>query len=392
MPEAITADDFAGAGDAAKAKRKLVGKVADLIDRSGIDLDDIARVERINAWQGFYKTEDSDAEVVDLVSVQLVPTWADGPAWPVVQPAKPTVIRHQKRSTTKHAGRVTVLLPDPQIGYRRYEDGTLDPMHDERAIGCALELLSLIRPHRVVNLGDFLDLAEWSSKFAVHPEFEQVTQPALDAGHRFLADQQAAAGELEDHSLLEGNHDDRIARMVLANTKAALRLRQACEPPESWPVLSVPHLLRLDDLGVTYDSGYPAGRMKLADGHGRQAPLVALHGERTDMGKQARMERQSSVQGHAHHVSSHCETYELDGEAVEVEAWSLGCLCRDDGAVPSTKGGMTPHGRPVMRHESWQQAIAVVTETDDGWDVEPVRIRDGRAHWRGVTVNAPSAA
>ena len=391
MPDPL--DEFADV-EARRKPRDTIGKLADLLERSGIDVADVARINRVNVWQAMSKGEDGEPVVTDLTGIQLVPTWAEGPQWPVVQPAKPCVVRHRAvKALPASRGRVTVVLPDPQIGYRRYDDGTLDPMHDESAMDVALGIIAEVRPHRIVNVGDYLDLAEASSRFAILPEFVGVTQPALDRGHRFLAEQQAAAGpELEQHDLLEGNHDDRLSKMIVQNARAALRLRQAGEPPESWPVISIPHLLNLDKLGVTYTGAYPAGRIKLADAHGRQAPLFALHGEKLDMAKQAKSERQSTIQGHSHHVAVHSETYEVDGRPVEVESWSIGCLSRTDGAVPSTKGGADARGRFWVRHESWQQAAAVVTETDDGWDIEPVRIRDGRAMFRGKLITAGERA
>jgi hypothetical protein len=403
----VAADEFHEASEAGPVTKKLAGKIADLLERSGLDAKDIGKIHRVNAWQGMYAEvvsceachgsggtpEEPCTEchgqptrrvprVVDMVGVQLSPSWEEGPRWPVVQQAAPTTIRHRSLKPVARDARVTVLLPDPQIGYRRYENGDLDPMHDEVAMAATLRLIGAIRPDRIINLGDFLDLAEWSSKFVVDPEFVFTTQPALDRAHRYLAEQRAAAGPEAEMDLLGGNHDDRLSLGIVKNAKAALRLRQA-ETPESWPVLSVPFLLRLDDLGVTYTGAYPAGRIKVAQAHSSQAPLVALHGERLDMAKQAKSERQSTVQGHAHHVSMHAETYEVDGEPVEVESWSIGCLCRTDGAVPSTKGGSDDKGRPFRRHESWQQAIGVVTETEDGWWLEPVRIRNGVAMWNG---------
>lgn len=386
-------DAYAADADARRKPRDTIGKLAELLERSGIDVADVARINRVNVWQAMSKGDDGEPVVTDLTGIQLVPAWADGPQWPVVAPARPCIVRHRALKPVRHEGRVTVVLPDPQIGYRRYDDGTLDPMQDEAALDVSLGVIAEARPHRIVNLGDFVDLGEWSSKFAVLPEFVQVTQPALDRGHRYLAEQQAAAGpELEEHDLLEGNHDNRLSRLIMQNAKAALRLRQAGEPPESWPVISLPHLLNLDKLGVRYTGAYPAGRIKLAEAHGRQAPLYALHGEKLDMAKQAKSERQSTIQGHAHHVAVHTTAYEVDGEPVEIEAWSMGCLCRTDGAVPSTKGGTDDRGRPWVRYETWTQAVAVITETDDGWDVEPVRIRDGRAMFRGKLITAGERA
>lgn len=374
-------------------RRRVLGAIADLLDRNGISTEDIGKVHRLNVWQGFIKDSEGNPQTVDMAGIQLSPTWETGPDWPAVQSAQPCVVRHGTSSRKPCTdANVTVLLPDPQIGYRRLESGELVPLHDEKAIACALELLSVIHPDRVVNLGDFLDLAALSSKFLVLPEFVLTTQPSVDRGHRFLAEQQAAAGQqCETWELLEGNHDNRLPIAIARNAMEAMRLRQA-NAPESWPVMSVPHLLRLDELGVTYVDGYPAGRVKIASRHGSQASLYALHGERLSMEKQAKAERISTVQGHAHHFSMHAETYpDDDGLPLDVEAWSLGALCRRDGAVPSTKGGTDVRGRHVERVESWQHGIGVVTETEDGWWLEPVRIHNGKAMYRGQLVTAPTA-
>ncbi len=54
--------------------------------------------------------------------------------------------------------------------------------------------------------------------------------------------------------------------------------------PEHLQVISKPfHDLAqkmVDELGVSYHDGYPAGRLKLAGGVGSQTPLFAIHGER----------------------------------------------------------------------------------------------------------------
>ncbi len=98
------------------------------------------------------------------------------------------------------------------------------------------------------------------------------------------------------------------------------------------------------------------------------------------MKKQAQNEHVSTVQGHAHHIAVHTESYDLgDGQAEAIQSWSLGCQCRVDGPVPSVKGARDPHGRPVIRQESWQQAGGLLTETDEGWWLEPILVHDGVA-------------
>jgi hypothetical protein len=46
---------------------------------------------------------------------------------------------------------------------------------------------------------------------------------------------------------------------------------------------------------------------------------------------------------------------------------SPGCLCRTDGSVPSTKGGIDLDGLPVGVTEDWQNGVAVFNyEPGDG--------------------------
>jgi hypothetical protein len=248
------------------SKASTLGKVADLLERNGIDVDDIGRVQRMNLWQmGYVNKDTGEAEAIDLVGVQLMPGWADGPAWPVVQAAAPVIAKPRPAPKAERTTRTIVVAPDPQIGYRRYEDGTLDPFHDEAAMALVLQIIRDAKPDAIVNLGDTCDFPEWSSKFLVSPEFVMTTQPTLDRVHRFLAEQITEAPEGCEVHMLEGNHDNRLGIAITKNAMAALRLRQA-NAPESWPVLSLQSLLRLDDLGVTYHQGYPAGRVALVVG------------------------------------------------------------------------------------------------------------------------------
>jgi hypothetical protein len=376
-----------------QSRTAALGRIADLLDRNGIDLAEIGAITKVNLWQGFSKDQETgENNVVDLVGVQIAPAWAEGPQWPVVQQAAPTLIRPKPRKSAT-SGTVIAILPDPQIGYRRNETGDLDPFHDEHAIDVALQIVADAKPHRIINLGDSCDFAEWSSKFTISPEMVLTTQPTIDRLHRFIAEQIAAAPDDCQITLMEGNHDARLPLAITKNAMAALRLRRA-NTPDSWPVLSMPHLLRLDDFGqlangqprATYIAGYPAARIKLAAGNDTITPLFAVHGERLTVSAVAKNERQSFVQGHIHRIQDHWATFDVDGQPIIVNAWSPGCLCRIDGAVPSTRGATDPRGVPIRRIEDWQQGCAIITVSDDGsWSKELVPITNGNATWRGRT-------
>jgi predicted phosphodiesterase len=370
------------------AKSRL-GKIADLLENSGIDPEEIGAIEkvRISEWQGITKNEEGEAEIHDLggISVVIAPAWADGPEWPVVQQAAPVAVKTPPKSKkpTKPRYKTCVVLPDPQIGYRMYDDGTMDPFHDEESMAVALQILADVDADLIVNLGDFLDFAEFG-KFEMEPAFAKTSQAGVDRGHKFLCQQRQIAPDA-DIILLEGNHDRRLQKAVTTNTVAALHLKRA-EVPEDWPVMSVPFLLRLneDHLNVEYVGGYPAGIYWINQN------LACIHGHTTrsrgsTVAAVVDDERTSVIHGHIHRIELQHKTRRTFEGAKRSLAASPGCLCRTDGAVPSTKGSTDPHGRPVNAVEDWQQGMAVVSyeEGDGNFDVELIPISRGEAIFRG---------
>tara|TARA_R110000824_G_scaffold7817_2_gene35311 strand:+ start:10709 stop:11911 length:1203 start_codon:yes stop_codon:yes gene_type:complete len=391
-------DEFAETAVPASAVGKArLGKIANLLERSGIDIAEIGSIEkvRISEWQGVTKNDDGEAEIHDLggVSVVINPAWAAGPEWPVVQQAAPVTIRHVPKSKkAKRRYQTAVILPDPQIGFRMYEDGQMDPFHDEDAMQVALQILRDLAPDQIINLGDFLDFAEFG-KFELEPAFARTTQAAVDRGHQFLCEQRANAPDAAI-TLLEGNHDRRLHKAVTNNTAAALHLKRA-DAPEDWPVMSVPFLLRLgeDHLNVGYVGGYPAGIYWVNEN------LACIHGHTTrsrgsTVAAVVDDERTSVIHGHIHRIELQHKTRRTFEGAKRSLAASPGCLCRIDGAVPSTKGSTDPHGRPVNATEDWQQGMAVVEyEVGDGnFNVELVPISRGEAIFRGRYYSVPGEA
>jgi predicted phosphodiesterase len=374
------------------AKSRL-GKIADLLDRSGIEAEEIGSVEkvRISEWQGITKNEEGEAEIHDLggISVVLNPAWAEGPKWPVVQQAAPITIKPvASQKKVERDFKVCVIFPDPQIGFRMYDDGEIDPFHDEDAMTVALKVAKDMKPDKIVNLGDYLDFAEFG-KYEQEPAFAKTTQLALDRGHKFLCQQRAIAPDAE-MVLLEGNHDRRLQKALTTNTAAALHIKRA-ELPDDWPVNSVPFLLRLDEphLNVQYIGGYPAGIYWVNEN------LACIHGHTVrSRGSTAKAvvddERTSVIHGHIHRIELHHKTRRTFEGAKQSLAASPGCLCRTDGAVPSVKGSTDPHGRPINAVEDWQQGMAVVTyEPGNGnFNVELIPISRGEAIFRGKYYSA----
>jgi predicted phosphodiesterase len=318
------------------------------------------------------------------------------PKWDLVHQAQPvniTAPKPSKQPKTKH--KVAVALPDPQIGFRHFFDRGLDPFHDETAMDVALQIISYLeetdRVDYVINLGDFLDLPS-QGKYEQEPGFAGTTQKAIDRGHLFLQQQRAAAGPDAEIVLIEGNHDRRLEKFILANSAAAWGLKRA--NMDELPVMSLPYLLRLDEIGVEYIDAYPAGAYWLTP------TLRAIHGHKArSNGSTAAAYTNaephiSTIFGHAHRLEIQSRTIFNRDEAIRSVAVSPGCLCRVDGAVPSVNGSTHIDGSPAKFYENWQQGVAIIVLEDGKPYFELVEIRHGVAWFRGrkFTANAPKNA
>lgn len=367
--------------------------IRDLLEKNGVDPEHIGAVKavRLNEWEVAAKTGPKgdkrlETKKLSAASIILEPSWSTGPEYPLVQPAKAVSVRVPKRTgptlLTKN-WKTCAFLPDTQIGYRRLSNGTLDPFHDEDAINVALQVVEAERPDVVVWAGDFLDLAPMSKQFRQEPGFTQTVQPALDYGYALLAQIAELVGE---QYLISGNHDIRLQNWIIDNALHAFGLRPGGTPPDTWPDLSIQHLLRLDEVGCEYVGAYPAGAKYLND------QLAAIHGAKIGQAKRTAAqvvvedERVNVIFGHVHKRCLACKTRNSKGKGMEVVAYSPGCLCRTDGSVPSTKSGMDAFGRPIVQFEDWQQGLGIIryeTTGEERIKIEDVPIQLGWAQHRG---------
>ena len=313
------------------------------------------------------------------------------PKWDTIHQAQPVTInapKPSKKVKTKH--KVAIALPDPQIGGRFLFDQGWDPFHDEAAMDVALQITAFLeetdRLDYVINLGDFLDLPS-QGRFDQEAGFAGTTQKAIDRGHLFLQQQRAAAGPDAHIVLIEGNHDRRMEKFILSNSAAAWGLKRA--NMDELPVMSLPYLLRLDEIGVEYIDAYPAGAFWLTP------TIRAVHGNKArSNGSTAAAYTNadphiSTIFGHAHRLEVQSRTvFNRDG-AIQSAAVSPGCLCRVDGAVPSVNGSTHTDGSPAKYFENWQQGVVVISinEANEPF-FEMVQIKNGEAWFRGQRFRA----
>ena len=359
-------------------------KLVQLLKAHGVEAGAIDSIKaiKITDWEGLAKGEEGEAtRVVPLSSTSVVihPSWATGPKWELPHPPAPIKVSVPKAAPSLLKGwKTALILPDAQYGYRRdIFDGSLDPFHDERAIDVALQIAEVERPALTIVLGDYLDFA-YFGKYQQEPTFALTVQASLDASYADLVQFRALTAEMR---FLEGNHDLRLQNMIIDNAKAAFGVKKAGSTRDDWPVLSVPNLLRMDELDIEYVGAYPAGATYINDN------LACIHGKRVGNANKSAAsivvedERVSVIFGHTHHHEMRHKTRPTRHSPKFSVAYSPGCLCRIDGAVPSTKSGIDPMGRPAKSWEDWQQGVAIVRyqEGDGRFHIEPIEIIEGKA-------------
>jgi predicted phosphodiesterase len=181
---------------------------------------------------------------------------------------------------------LTIILPDIHL-----------PYEDKAAVANILTMVNEVRPQRVVQVGDLLDMkapARWSKGTAA--EYCNSVREEADAGIEFWRTLRQAAGDDTELVWVAGNHEDRLKAYV---NNYAPALRDI--------VPDVAELMRLDDFNVKHPRVQPW----------RAAPGVScIHGKllATTAGMSARKELlrhnpdRGIIQGHTHRLGVIYET------------------------------------------------------------------------------------
>ena len=335
-----------------------------LLEAAGVDTDEWA-VERhqVNKWDAM--TKDGGTREMYQVKAQLVrrPSF-----WVRRVECKPIPRRPQKNKTQLET---CLVIPDSQMGYRRKEDGTLEPLHDVKACDLAIQVAAHLHREQnlttIVLLGDMLDLAPWSS-YSSNPSLRFTTQPALVALHHWLAQLRMAAPSANVF-FLEGNHELRIKKVLNEVIAGELHTLRPIDKPDGPSLLSIPYLLSLDKLDVEYIEPYGQGLWwrGIHFHHGR---IVRSRGGQTASAMLSNSAH-SQVVGHIHRREIASKTIPTDKPPFRktISAMSPGCLCRLDDGVPQTPG---------QSQVDWQQGLGIIYADDDGESMQLIPIDNGR--------------
>ena len=328
---------------------------------------------KMSAWPKFSRTGSGAPEV---------------PEWTPIHQADPVVVVLPELGldfTRINGYKIALKCSDTQIGFRHLPDGSLDPFHDDRAMNLFVLLCHAYGPDKITILGDFLDLPA-QGRFDQEAAFANTTQLAINRGHTFLSQLREASPKAEI-TLIEDNHDLRMKRFIENNTLATFGMKRD-NLPESWPVMSLPYLLRLDELGVRYVDAYPAATDWDND------LTRNIHGTKANS-KGSTMAQYIHELPHVNTWAGHTHRAEVvyrtvlgaRGEAIESYAANPGVLCRVDGAVPSVHGATDSSGIPAHVVEDWQQGFGILYYNEkESWP-QVYRIRDGATIVEGRRFN-----
>lgn len=305
--------------------------------------------------------------------------------------AEPANITPSRRKPVKRDSTDFFVFSDPQIGYRNILDRETGkpehvPIHDEKKMRTARHLANIIRPDIIVNLGDTIDLAEFSRFDPDSDHFNNGTfEHALQRVHDMYAEYRS---DHPDARIIEvsSNHNERFNKTVLKRFPTLYNVRRAGDGSK-YPVNSYPYMANLEHVNVEWIDGYPVG-VYIHERLGKSA-LRFAHGTETSSGMSSAASKAqrnnpetNNFQGHDHKDSEAWHTLR-NGE--QVGSWVLGALCDTQGLVPGFHSAVTSGGEPVKHQQNWTSSVAHIRLYEDGkMEVNRIMINaDGTAMYQG---------
>lgn len=346
-------------------------RIEKLLEKANIPLDSIGKVDKVTFSQWGYQQKDADGKpiegVLDSTQITLTPT---APLFPVVNHAKPNIIKFSEAPRIMRGTRSVVIISDTQIGFLQDpETKAIEPIHDPVAMRVAELITNSVDPDEVDYIGDWMDWP-FLSRWQQHDEFDAVNESIQEA-YDWLCRFRAAAPNATKFVMIGGNHDIRPEKMLLEHNRKAMRIRRAADT-SGWPVFSQPYLLRYDELGISYPGHYPGGEYYLLP------RLMLTHAPPKSKEFQA-----SVIHGHTHHITRSTSVQHSMGGRQTYFNYDVGCLAQV-GSTENRQRLMVTRVPSDRARTDWAQGIAVVNIVgDDLFSVDQITIQDGKAIYRG---------
>ena len=333
------------------------------VEQRGLSLDEWEIYDvTINEWdgmraddQGILKQRQMKIKLRRIVPLEIIA--------PARLPAKKFEMPRRRKSTDRNP-RFVVLVGDQQA-----------PYHNKKLHKTFCAWLDEWRPDEGVLIGDTIDFPD-ISRHPDNPEQDATLQECIDSGYEILYEYRESS-EKTHWQKLSGNHDERLRRATIDQFRKAYNIRRGKLPEEAAesPLLTVPHLLRLDELGIDYidpDGDYEQAQVKLSP------YLAARHGwiARKGSGASALATLEhlgySVVVGHTHRQSLvHKTRHDINGELATFAACETGCMAEIEGGLGYA---VTP---------DWQNGWATATIWPNGtFRLDLATYVDGHLYYR----------
>ncbi len=270
-------------------------------------------------------------------------------------PARSDGWKAPQRSLPTEGSHLVAIIGDQQ-----------EPFADENLHYLLCGWLEQNQPDEIVSLGDTVDFPD-ISRHRLDPENGATVNECIQTGYDNLRGVRQAAPNARIRKLA-GNHDERMRNILL--DKPAVRslygVKQADTPDEDGPpVLSIPHLLRLDELGIEYvdPSGpYDMAQINLSDHLAVRHGWIARQGSGVSALATLDYLGYSCIVGHTHRQSLIYKTrHDIDGGTTTLTAAEAGCLCKID--QKPYKGRQWPNYTVAP---DWQQGFSTAVVHADG--------------------------
>lgn len=304
-------------------------------------------------------------------------------------PASPAKITPTRRKPEERDHRVLYVFSDAQIDYRRMEDGSLEPIHDERALSVGRLICKDVMPDEIINLGDTIDLAALSRFKLDSDHFHRTLGPSFQRVHDYYA-QLRADSPWAKITEVDSNHNTRLKDFMLKNAPSMYGMKRAGAEEDEYPVLTYPFLANLNKLGVNWVSGYGAAEYVYGAEYDKP-PIIFKHGNSAvSNGSTAAKESKENpdihvVRGHSHRAETFYRTTRAGNYLASVV---VGVMCKTTGEVPSYHSAVDDRGSVVKYQENWQTGCLVIRDYDGEYEFEHILIKDGRAVYNGKVYEA----
>jgi hypothetical protein len=247
------------------------------------------------------------------------------------------------------------------------------PFHDSHLHDLFLQWLKKNKPDNGILIGDTVDFPD-ISRHRLDPENTARVQDCVNTGYDILRDYVMAC-EATNWKKLCGNHDERIRNTLIDAATELYGIRRADTGATEPSVLSVAHLLRLDELGIDYlepNGSYEHMQVNLSPFLAARHGWIARKGSGASALATLEHLGYSVIVGHTHRQSIvHKTTHDIDGNPTTLAAVETGCMCRIEGGL----------GYAV--NPDWQNGFATAHIWPDGrFKVDVATFVNGILMWK----------